>query len=85
MATKTAGAINTTTNMYLNGNLISIAASATNTPSFVATILRIGRWTNNSVPYYFNGRISNVNYYNRALSAAEVLQNYNALRGRYGL
>jgi len=34
---------------------------------------------------YFNGSISNVNIYNRALSASEVLQNYNALRGRYGI
>jgi hypothetical protein len=33
----------------------------------------------------FPGSISTVNIYNRALSAAEVLQNYNALRGRYGL
>ena len=33
----------------------------------------------------FNGRMSNVLLYNRALSAAEVSQNYNALRGRYGL
>jgi hypothetical protein len=33
----------------------------------------------------FPGNIANVNIYNRALSAAEVLQNYNALRGRYGL
>jgi hypothetical protein len=32
-----------------------------------------------------NGRISNLNYYNRALSAAEISQNYNALKGRYGL
>jgi hypothetical protein len=34
-------------------------------------------------PYYFNGRISQVSIYNRALSAAEVSQNYNALKGRY--
>jgi hypothetical protein len=33
----------------------------------------------------FPGSISTVNIYNRALSAAEVLQNYNALRGRYAL
>lgn len=35
--------------------------------------------------YYLNGTISNVKVYNRVLSAAEVLQNFNALRGRYGL
>ena len=32
-----------------------------------------------------NIRISNFKVYNRALSANEVLQNYNALRGRFGL
>jgi hypothetical protein len=34
---------------------------------------------------YFNGKISNVYIYNRALSADEVLQNYNAQKGRFGL
>jgi hypothetical protein len=33
----------------------------------------------------FFGNISAINYYNRALSAAEILQNFNALRGRYGI
>ena len=32
-----------------------------------------------------NGRIANTQIYNRALSAAEISQNFNALRGRYGL
>jgi hypothetical protein len=35
--------------------------------------------------YGFNGNISNVSVYNRALSDTEILQNYNALKGRYGL
>lgn len=34
---------------------------------------------------YFNGKISNIKIYNRALSATEVAQNYNALKGRFGL
>jgi hypothetical protein len=33
----------------------------------------------------FPGNISSVAYYNRALTADEVLQNYNATKGRYGL
>ena len=33
----------------------------------------------------WNGNISLVQFYNRALSAEEVLHNYNALRGRFGL
>jgi hypothetical protein len=32
-----------------------------------------------------NARISNVSFYNRALTAQEILQNYNATKGRYGL
>lgn len=32
-----------------------------------------------------NGNISNVQIYNNALSEAEVLQNYNSLKGRFGL
>ena len=35
--------------------------------------------------YPFKGNISQVLIYNRALTAAEVEQNYNALRGRYGI
>jgi hypothetical protein len=34
---------------------------------------------------YFNGNISVVHIYNRALSATEVSQNFNALRGRFGI
>jgi hypothetical protein len=33
----------------------------------------------------YNGNIAQVSIYNRALSAAEVSQNFNALRGRYGI
>ena len=34
---------------------------------------------------YHDGLISDVKLYNRALSAVEVLQNFNASKGRYGL
>jgi hypothetical protein len=43
--------------------------------------LRIGRgWS-----AYFPGSLSNIQIYNRALTPQEVLQNYNATKGRYGL
>ena len=53
-------------------------------------------WTLNKSSYYYIGRhyssglyydgfISNISVYNKALSANEVQQNYNALKGRYGL
>jgi hypothetical protein len=35
--------------------------------------------------YQYQGRISKVGIYNRALSATEVQQNFNALRSRFGL
>jgi hypothetical protein len=34
---------------------------------------------------YFEGNMYAARYYNRALTAAEILQNYNALKGRFGL
>ena len=37
--------------------------------------------TNNSHP----NSISNVSFYNRSLSTSEITQNYNALKGRFGL
>ena len=35
--------------------------------------------------WYYDGKVSVSQIYNRALSAAEVSQNFNALRGRYGI
>ena len=34
---------------------------------------------------YYNGRISQVSIYNRALTSQEIVQNYNATKKRYGL
>jgi hypothetical protein len=35
--------------------------------------------------YRFEGKVPSVKVYNRTLSQSEILQNFNALRGRYGL
>ena len=71
----------TTLTIYLNGgSAISSTISFTNSGSVV-----IGVYPNLTSPSYFNGRISNVQIYNRNLSADEVLQNYNATKSRYGL
>jgi hypothetical protein len=35
--------------------------------------------------YHVNGNIAQVSIYNRALTASEVQQNFNALRGRFGI
>ena len=34
---------------------------------------------------FFQGNIAQTQIYNRALSATEIKQNYNATKGRYGL
>jgi hypothetical protein len=47
------------------------------------TIPKIGSYTNDSG--FFSGYISNIQIYNRALSSQEILQNYNATKGRFGL
>jgi hypothetical protein len=61
--------------------------TATNTLAHASTTinaLNLGRDSFGSLRY-FNGNISQASIYNRALSAAEVSQNYNALRGRFGI
>jgi hypothetical protein len=71
----------TTLTIYLNGgSAISSTISFTNSGNVV-----IGVYPSNVSGSYFNGRISNVQIYNRNLSAVEILQNYNATKTRYGL
>ena len=49
-------------------------------------LIHIGvRNTGGSAQRWFDGNIAIVQIYNRALTAAEVLQNYNALKDRFGL
>lgn len=67
--------------LYINGSLVS--GPTAKTWNTVANTAQIGRQTNGLE--YFSGNISIVTVYNRALSAAEVTQNYNALRLRFGL
>jgi hypothetical protein len=56
--------------------------ATTGTANF-STALRIGWWSSNT--YAYLGNIANVSFYNVALTAAEISQNFNALRGRFGL
>jgi hypothetical protein len=74
---------------YLNG--ISYATLSQTQQSYSATyyyFLGTGRganWTNFPASPYLNGSISNFSYYNRALSASEIQQNFNATRSRFGI
>ena len=45
----------------------------------------VGENVSNSPIFVTDGKIANVSIYNKALSASEVKQNFNALRGRFGI
>jgi hypothetical protein len=70
---------------YLNGvELYHSTASNSNVRYVDNRNLMVGRFVNASNRYFKSG-ISNVQIYNRALTALEIKQNFNAVRGRYGL
>ena len=69
---------------YVNGQLDS-TYSLTKTPNFINYPVCLGRWDAAWNNYYFNGKVYVGQIYNKSLSASEVLQNYNAQKGRFGL
>lgn len=78
---------NARTEMYTNG----VYTSGVRTGGTAQTSLRngnanlnIGNRPGNTI-YRFSGNMGPVMFYNRALSAEEIQQNFNALRGRYGI
>lgn len=67
---------------YLNG----VYASNNNVGATLASdtgVVEIGK--DDTLSRYLNGSISSVLLYNRALSATEILSNYNTTRTRFGL
>ncbi len=67
---------------YYNGAL-ETSAAATLTALDWSSIWRIGQRGNNTM--FFEGELPVLKVYNRTLTAAEVLQNYNATKSRFGL
>jgi hypothetical protein len=67
--------------MYLDGSLF-VQGTATGTSFATAHNIFAG---GNRPGYYLDGRISTIKIYNKVLTAAEALQNYNATKDRYGL
>jgi hypothetical protein len=66
--------------LYINGTFDKNGLTSTRTNVF-------GDFSAIAAYFYgsFQGKIHYVRVYNRALTASEVLQNYNALKGRFGL
>jgi hypothetical protein len=73
--TRTAGLCT----QYVNG-VIDTTFTASGVLQISGRTLSIGQ---NANSYYYNGNISTVQIYNRSLSQKEILQNYNATKGRY--
>lgn len=73
---------NSTLRLYQNG--VQVGQTFTGGPVTLnsSAVLRIG---SRPVGDYFNGKMAHISMYNRVLSADEIKQNFNALRGRFGL
>ena len=72
-----------TVKFYLNGNF-DVQRTYNNTIANATGEIGIGGHPNNSA-YSFNGYISLVTIYNTVLSDLEIRQNFEAIRGRYGI
>ena len=71
--------------VYQNGVLTSYTDRGTGTPNTInydTLPMRIGAREDGG---YFTGNISQVSIYNRALTASEIQQNFNATRSRFGI
>jgi hypothetical protein len=82
----TATADSTTLRVYFNGSQLSTTGTIPGVTSTTAhSNTRIAANTLNDGGNFWNGNIGPIHIYNRALSAEEVLSNYNGLRGRFGV
>ena len=69
--------------VYIDGALITTRAETKTLYNSTADFY-IGA-INTSSQYPFNGNIAQVSIYNKALAAAEIQQNFDAFRGRFGI
>lgn len=78
--------LNTTQqSLYINGVLNAGPTSKSSGIDYnVGNTLKLGRYAT-AYDAAFNGRIYSFKLYNRVLSDAEIRQNFNATRGRYGI
>jgi hypothetical protein len=74
---------NSTTSMYLDGQLEVNNTGQNNSIDYYNQEVWIGKANFGTANY--TGDIGPYKFYNRALTASEILQNYNATKGRFGL
>ena len=74
-----------TTHILYGDGITNTTSNTVSATALDATTLAIGAWSSGIGSQYFTGNISTVMMYNRALTADEVLQNYNVTKTRFGL
>ena len=67
--------------IYVDGVLIATSTSSIGTNTY--NTFNVGALQRSSAIQFFDGNIYLIHFYNRALSASEVLQNYNATKWRF--
>lgn len=70
--------------IYVNGSLDVSSALGNGTTPFSNNIMWLGGLYQPPEVYYYSSNLSNVQIYNRVLTASEILQNYNATKSRFG-
>jgi hypothetical protein len=75
--------------LYKNGVLIALSASTSNPPASLyqnnTPVLVGGVYIGGVVSRIFDEQLGDIRIYNRVLTADEILKNYNARKGAYGL
>ena len=71
--------------MYLNGVQVDTASASVYSGIVDFNTARIGNVDGNRASEYLDGDVAEFRFYNRALTATEVSQNFNATRSKYGV
>jgi len=71
--------------LFENGGLTKTQVLSGGAPTSSRTQFIIGCRANGGDISHFDGKIANVQVYNRALSEQEIKQNFESMRGRYGI
>jgi hypothetical protein len=84
--TYAGGAINTTNVvLYINGSAVAVTPAGLSIGSTADTTNQNYRIAQDNNQRYYAGAIGRLSFYSRALSASEVLQNFNADKTRFNL
>ena len=75
----------TNLNFYVDGSLVATSLVSFRTRSVISSTNGPKLGVRGGVTSFFNGQIAYTLFYTRGLAATEIAQNFNALRGRFGL